>query len=560
MNKRFTITVLTIFGLSTIAGADRDMTSNEVTQLLETLTSQPRLTWLTKGKVRARHLEYTEVNNTVVESEEVFIIDGEKYTWEITVEEDSGSQMLPEIVETQAGQAQHVSNSDKKRIFTWDGSQYTRYFKSSGYAMVALDSQDMPIQVFGPLSAGVIPWGHGDFQLSTLTQLEPAAIERGTGDEQRIELTLIKHQIHPALTITIRLNPLRNYAVEWYRWRNDQASIEYTLSDYTQINLKWMPQRIRVERTDLRDTEPKLLSYDDWFYEEISSDLPPTDPFQTKFSNGTLVEMQLPNHPQTLLYHAFDEANVSELINDKISMLTADQQEQNNCATAAIRHLIKRYNRPEPDQQMAELVSAETRLTSLQKVKQALEESELYCSAIQTDLETLKTIDNCSGILHIPINNHYVILDHIDAEYVWTIDLTSRKFYWKTPIKDFLNQWEDGTVLLVTESPIYLPSGLNNIETEQLLMIQGGGNYSCSEIIQTETVENCPEPLGGLICRGSYRMFWQRKGCIEDSEGGLCHGIGMLGYSFSRCIEDQEVTGQCIYFGKWYKRDIRACE
>ena len=202
-------------------------------------------------------------------------------------------------------------------------------------------------------------------------------------------------------------------------------------------------------------------------------------------------------------------------------------------------------------------------MTSLYLLKETLEESGLYCVAMETNLESLRRLKDSQIILHLSGSNHYVILDHIDDTDVWTIDLTSRKVYWKTPIQQFLQEWKHGTALVVSDNLQDLTTEVNGMPLSPVAQqqIMGGdpAGYSCTELIQEYDHLLCSKPVGWL-CGGRYYVYWDRYGCREDPGGGTCTGEGMLGHQYTHCITDFLYLGDCTITGIWYSRYIRACQ
>ena len=56
---------------------------------------------------------------------------------------------------------------NQRRIFAWDGQEYTTYSVSGGHADVDAAGK-LQRAVTGPLTAGLIPWGYGRFSIANL--------------------------------------------------------------------------------------------------------------------------------------------------------------------------------------------------------------------------------------------------------------------------------------------------------------------------------------------------------------------------------------------------------
>ncbi|MBA7717007.1 hypothetical protein ES703_126094 [subsurface metagenome] len=164
-------------------------------------------------------------------------------------------------------------------------------------------------------------------------------------------------------------------------------------------------------------------------------------------------------------------------------------------------------------------------------------------------------------ILHLPGPNHFVVLEYVNDEHVWVIDLDSSKFFYRTKLDLFDLDWSEGTALLISNEPLTgLEGNVIGLADDRLHEIIGGfPNYSCTDLIQTYNVIFCSEMIGGL-CGSWYFTFYNRYGCEEDPNGGSCTGDDLVGNVSSMCIEDAYNPGECIITGDWYSQYIRACK
>jgi len=171
-------------------------------------------------------------------------------------------------------------------------------------------------------------------------------------------------------------------------------------------------------------------------------------------------------------------------------------------------------------------------------------------------------LKNCQAILHLPTAKHYVVLEYIDDEYIWLIDLDSNKFYYRTKLDGFDLDWSAGTALLISNEPVDLAgtfTELNDEELHKIIGSDGFGTYSCTDLIQQYNVIFCSEPIFGL-CGGRYTIFYNRYGCELDEDGGSCAGDDLVGNISNMCIEDPHNPGACVGSGDWYSQYIRACQ
>jgi len=189
-------------------------------------------------------------------------------------------------------------------------------------------------------------------------------------------------------------------------------------------------------------------------------------------------------------------------------------------------------------------------------MKQSAQNSGLYCRAVKTDMETLKSLYGCEVILHIPGKNHFVVLGDIDSSYVWSIDLTNNKFFYRTDLNFFDMDWTEGTALLVSDQPIQIQGNFTEIAEAGLHTITGGAGYSCTRLLQGEYIVLCDYALGE--CAGYYEIHFERWGC-EAAESGSCRSSWMHRAWKCPCIEDPYDPLNCIGNEDWTVYWMRAC-
>jgi hypothetical protein len=179
----------------------------------------------------------------------------------------------------------------------------------------------------------------------------------------------------------------------------------------------------------------------------------------------------------------------------------------------------------------------------------------LYCRAVKTDIQTLNSLSGCQVILHIPGKDHFVVLESIDNEYVWTIDLANDKFYYRTDLNFFDMDWPEGTALLISSRPIQLQGNFTEIADAELDSIIGGEEYyTCTRLLQEHYVIYC-EYVGGE-CLGYYQVYFKRWGC-EEAESGSCSTMQIARCAWAPCINNPPYgcTGE-----EWTFQYMRACE
>ncbi|GAG13311.1 unnamed protein product, partial [marine sediment metagenome] len=238
---------------------------------------------------------------------------------------------------------------------------------------------------------------------------------------------------------------------------------------------------------------------------------------------------------------------------------TADTQTQ-NCATAAMKCVSAQLGRDLTDQQLAELVNEPNEGTGLYELRQFAQGVGFYCLAAKTDIQSLRNLNGCQAVLHLPGPNHYVVLDHIDQRYIWLIDLDDNKFYYRTKLDLFELDWSEDIALIISNEPLNLTGNFTELSDDQLHEILGGfPKYDCTDLIQEYDIIFCSPMIGGL-CGSWYFTFYNRYGCDEDPNGGSCTGDDLVGNVSCMCIEDPYNPGYCIGTGDWYSQYIRACK
>jgi hypothetical protein len=547
---------------SGICRADQALEREQVDAILKQLTDHPRDTWIDSGTVQATCLKYYGAEDAPIETTEQYIFDGTRFYWDIVINPNLA------LEDTTGVDSERLDYPDMKqnrhRIFCKNGRKYTRYYKSGNKAVVVLNQADDNDGSYGPLSTGIIPWGSGMFAYENLTKFQRIGWQTWEDGKQVVYLQLTKTQPAPMLTVTFALDVEKDYAILSCTLEDPQYSIiKKSYRDYFQVNEQWVPKIVTIERFQKTTTEPKLVSFEDVKFDSIEPDMPSDDSFNIEFSAGTLVELKPADSSQSWLYYATDKTDITSILEEKVNLLSDSQSE--NCATVAARHVAGRYARTIPQEKLSGLVSNENRKTSLYDLKKVFEEAGLHCNSVQIDLESLKQMQDGRAILHLSASNHYVILDHIDDQHVWYIDLISRKFYWKQHIDIFLREWAEGTALLVSNSPESIQLASNTLSTEQQLRIEGGqyGSFDCTEKIQNAIERTCPEPVG-LLCKGAYYSFKERYGCREVTEPNkTCYGKNMQGYIFQQCVaiyhHDGTVSCTVPPYEEAFSREIRAC-
>ncbi len=556
------ITIILLFIPIGPVFADRQLSKAEILQLFKTLTDQPRETWISTGTIEAKHIEYKSLKGLLIESTVIVKYDGDRFYWEINKKPETKQTESQGSINYKSSREDFDMNGNAKRIFIWDGEQYTMYFKSGGNAIIIENPSDIPVVVNGPLTAGIVPWGYGIYTYEDLSAAESTVVEQEINGQIKVYLT-IKMEDMPEMDFV--LDPTKDYAVSYHSLNYDgHSSIIKNYEDYELVSGRWIPKTIYIEKYNDNKKPSKLLSYDYWEIKSVEVSEPQPSSFITQYETGDLVEYYSSVTRKPLSYYHSNESDISSLFQDKLVIdLTRDFQSQ-NCATIAMKYVASQLGKEATDEKLAELVSEQDKSTSLYAMRRFAQDLDLYCLATKTDIQTLKDRkDNCQVILHLPGPNHYVVLQAVDDEYVWIIDLDSNKFYYRIKVDEFSLDWSEGTALLISNEPGNVDGAFNKFSDQELHKIIGSDgfeSYSCTERIRLFDVVSCSNPkYTGGICMSRYDIYFERYACEYNEEGGSCIGEGLIERTSSPCINRPEDPLVCTITGKWTSRYIRAC-
>ena len=612
--KVFVLAVIISFISRDVTFAHRQLEKDEILQILQELTSQPRNTWIPSGTIAARHKEYrapqatdpieieTQINeecqayknlpdkrelteklqrmkytaipsnvryklsneHTMV-SDVIVKYDGERFYWEIEVE--SRTDSIKPVGGNYMTDRFNL-NWNARRVFAWDGEKYTTYFRPGNHAMVTEELDNIPIAVNGPLTAGVIPWGYGIYKYDDLATSDYSALENDTDGTKEIHLNVS----YPDMDMAFILDPAKSYAVLSYtRTGPGDAVITHDYDNYQLVTDTWIPYSVTIEQYDNSMIPARFIGYDIWDITSIETTVPEPESFLVKFETDTLIEHSSPviNKPLKYRYSeavaTTDGVDTDSLLIERLIIASIPEEQAHNCATAAMKYVASQFGRDITDQELASLVNTSDMSTNLYELHQFSLLSGFYSLAVQTDIQTLNSIRNCLVILHLPARNHYVVLGNIDNKYIRLIDMDRNNFFYREKPDRFKSIWNEGTALLIATEPIELEGTFVEIDDSRLRNIIGGddcefGCYSCTELIQEYGTDFCWEPIGGL-CGGTYTTFHERYGCeLMGSGTGNCYGTGMIGRQVTPCINNPEDPFVCIGTGNWTLYYMRACD
>jgi hypothetical protein len=552
MKKRKSVTIVALlFLVPHVALADRQLDRAEIVQILQTLADRPRKTWIATGTIKATHNQYASSDESVMDSTVTARIDGDKFYWEITV--NSYTTQAPSRP-GRSSRGRFDVNGNKRRVFAWDGQRYTMCFGPGNNVIVMEDPTDFPVAINGPLTAGLVPWGHGVYTLDSLLEAESSAIEVEDDGENQIHLTL---KIPDVPELAFVLDPTKEYAVlSFSSYYEGQPAVVKSCEDFELVSGRWIPTTIIVERYNVTKDPPQLLSYDHWELLSISTSVTGPGPFNVAYENGARVEVHSAITARPQSYRYSDTIDTESLLVERLAVAAGENQNQ------AMKYVATQLGEDVNDSQLAALIDEQGKGTSLFKLRHFARQIGFHCLAVKTDVQGLKRLSgNCKAILHLPGPNHYVVLEAVDDKYVWITDLDSNKFHYRKKLDDFDLDWSKDAALLVANEPIEWQTAFAPIADSELQKIAGEQpGYSCTDLIQKGLVIHCPAMMFG-ICLGSYQQWWYRYGCEEDEAGGSCTTVipPLPGETECPCIEDGYNPGFCEVNNEWRTQYIRAC-
>ncbi len=588
--EHLVIGTISLLLLGRTALADRQLQRAEILTIFERLTSQPTKTWISSGTIRAAHEEYRAPETTssaainsriqqeirdyqnspnkqvltqdlqkmaldaipfnvryklsneyTMNSSVTVEYDGNRFNWEINVTSRTDSVRPDASLASNYMTREFNMKWNRNREFSWDGSKYTMYSRSANYAMV--DTKGLvPHVVTGPLTAGVLPWGYGDFSYNNLSSVSSSGEEKDVNGQTQIHLTL---RMSDGTQMLLVMDPERDYALISTLQEGFETTVSTEYTNYRMISGRWVAMAISIEEYD-RWTN-KLLAYDVWNFTSVSGSAPVLSSFNVAFEPDTLIEYHSPLSARPLTYRYSPMLDMDMLLAERLNVAASQGAQAQNCATTALKYAALQLGRDVADKQLARLVD-EAGGTSLKAMKDMAINLGLNARAVRTGIEDLKNLNGCQAILHIPGKDHFVVLGDIDDDHVWCVDLVNDRFCYQANIHFFGMDWTEGTVLLVSDRPIQ--GNYSEIADTELRAIRGGDGYTCSDLLQESDVYYCE-----YVCYGSYEYYPERYGC-EAAQSGMCLEDEMLSCAQSPCIYD--FRGSC-YTGEWTFYYMMAC-
>ncbi|MEN6576946.1 MAG: cysteine peptidase family C39 domain-containing protein [Phycisphaerales bacterium] len=588
--------------LTPAAFGQRALDQTEIQGVIKQLTSLPRDTWISAGTIQATHyeeggpkttdpaviqaeiekavhacqqsinasplpdtvaenpqkleLEATEFNvrydlenKYTMTSNEIVKYDGQRFLWEMTVTSRSDSMAMDSDL---AGNymvrhyAEHAA-WNQHRIAAWDGQEYTTYFASGGQATVDATGTK-PHVVNGPLKAGLIPWGNGKFSAANLSAAEVSAEETSLDKTTCIQMT-ISHT--DGSTTEVVLDPSKDYAVTSATFTASGIVVTYTCSDYQSVAGRWIPATVVIERKvdSIKNRMPTIELWTN--IKVVSTSTPSLSSFEVPLALDATVEYASPATTSPVSYLHSYEVDTEKLLAERLAYGAAEGRLPQNCATIALQHVASGFGKSVSSAALASLVGTNGR-TSLHDLKQSARKLGLYASVATADLATLRTLGTTKAILHLPAKNHFVVLDRVDDQFVWLVDLSSKNFYYRVNVHLFPMDWSAGTALLISDQPLarQLPE-LSDVAAKEI----AAGWWTCNTLYQEWHFTGC-ESEWYVYCEGYLTYYYERWVC-GWVESGTCPTSVKVRYEESPCVLDPVVW--CQITGMWTAYVMRAC-
>jgi hypothetical protein len=566
--------------------------SAEILEILKTLTSQPKKTWLVSGTIQARHEEYRAPKTTdsskissrikqevqaysekpvkleltqelqqmkleaipfnaryelsneyVMVSNETVRFDVNRFYWEIVVDSRTDSVKPGAELVGNSYTEEFDLGWNQKRVFAWDGDKYTTYFRPGNSAII----RGIPGAVNGPLTAGIIPWGHGRYSYKHLSDALLSAIEVESDTQSEIHLTVIRDEREE----TFALDPSKDYAIRHYVSTSGNGSmIVRSYGGYQLVSGEWRPGDIIIEQYDTTTSPAKLMVSNLWDFTSISDEPPEAASFEVDFEYDALIkDFRFGSKPLQYRYSAPEapsvkNVDVAELVQSRLQIAQLPNLQGQNCATVSLRYVCGKLGVHTPWEDLSQLVHGSDKRTSFFEMKGFVDGLGLNSLAVKTDLAALRFAEGYQAILHLPEDNHYVVLGNVGDDYVRLIDLDKNDFYYRHSIEHFESVW-DNTALIVGNKPVTENVGFARIDDSRLSDIVGAAScQKCNTKIQDA------DDSGDCVCGSAHTVVYELYACGPSTTATKpCTEAGMIGSEDETCISDPNFD--CVGDGEW---------
>ncbi|MHC4521027.1 MAG: hypothetical protein ACYTAS_20735, partial [Planctomycetota bacterium] len=380
----------------------RSLEKSEALRILQKLTSDTPETWITAGTIEAGHRRYhapqttneAEINdaidqsiqelesgaNRAARSEELATLerealpfnvrykmaneytmysnvvvryDGDKFYWSIDVtSRDDSVRPSADLAGNYRARFFDL-NWNGRRVFAWDGQEYTIHAASANSAVVDASGR-FPRAVNGPLTAGLVRWGRGNLTYANLNAAEITATQVSRDGITQIEMTIDQTD---GSSMTFVLDPARDYAVTHWTYSSGDAVVSNYYSGHRQVAGSWVPTTILIERHEaLTD---KLLASDKWDITSIDTAVPGPEQFKVEYGADTEIEYFSPLSAKSSIFHYSNMTDARRLLAERLTYTAAQGNQPQNCATAAFRYAATRLGVTASDTALARMVDGQ---------------------------------------------------------------------------------------------------------------------------------------------------------------------------------------------------------
>ena len=496
--------------------------------------------YLQKMKLDATpfNTRYQMSNEYTMKTTNVLKYDGTRFYLDITVDSREDSVKLPYELKGNYKTEEFNMDWNSRRISCFDGEKEIMYTPSINHALIETPDYYSNGRI-SLIRKGIIFWGYGNLTYEKLTEMKSSVVEQNVDGRSEIVLTLSDEFDSESIFI---LDPSKDYApISWVENTRDSSTV-HLYSGYKLISNNWVPTSIIIEKFD-KDTN-ELKEGDYLTITKISGEVPSSSDFVVDFVPDTLIEHRYDITEPQLIYFYANASKTDLLLSERKAYIESEGKRIQNCATSSLQFAALQLGKDILDNQLSEIVNTEDMTSSLKDMKSYAENKGFNCKAVTTDIQTLKDLSGCQAILHIPGKNHFVLLDHIDENYVWIIDLTENKFYYRISVGTFDMEWTEGTALLLSNQQISLSSDAVEINDDQLIGYTGGYGWACTYLLQSYHIEFCQ--FYGELCYGDFEMVFTRYGC-DIAENGVCTDEVMTQKYTVPCRNDPEKPEDCIF-------------
>jgi hypothetical protein len=357
------LAVLVALAVNYAALADRLLERDEILQVFQELTAQSRKTWISAGTIEAIHEEFKapkttdakEIRNRINEkiaeyqnnpskreltenfekmkldaipfnvrhelsnkytmnSTVIVRFDGERFYWEINVNSRQDSVTPSEDLADNFMTEQFNLDWNARRIFAWDGENYTTYFLPGNHATVDSTGQT-PHVINGPLTAGVIAWGYGYYSYDNLAAVDSTAIEKYVDGQTQIHLSLKNTDGSQILFV---LDPTKKYAViSCVITGRKNADISKQYTDYRLVSGNWVPTTILLE--EYESGTKNLLTQDLWDFTHIDGEVPAVHNFSIDYEDDALIEYSSSITDKPAMYRYSQLIDTEQLLAERLA-------------------------------------------------------------------------------------------------------------------------------------------------------------------------------------------------------------------------------------------------